>query len=78
MGENFFQISGKYRIALIVGDKAMQAPIAWTIGDVVLTFNGQPKKTKRAQRVTEPMPEIVHMFRVPGLVFRAFTIQDCE
>jgi len=63
--DSFNNLSGKYRIALIVGDKAMQAPIAWTIGDVVLTFNGQPKKTKRAQRVTEPMPEIVHMFRVP-------------
>lgn len=63
--DSFNYLSGKYRMALIVGDKAMQAPIAWTIGDIVLTFNGQPKKTKRQERNTEPQPEIVHMFRVP-------------
>jgi len=77
--DSFNNLSGKYRMALIVGDKAMQAPIAWTIGDVVLTFSGQPKKTKRQERLTEPRPEIVHMFRVPDkrppkVVSTAFTI----
>ena len=77
--DSFNNLSGKYRMALIVGDKAMQSPIAWTIGDIVLTFSGQPKKTKRQERLTEPQPEIVHMFRVPEkrppkVVSSAFTI----
>jgi len=76
--DSFNNLSGKYRIALIVGDKSMEAPIAWTIGDVVLTFSGQPKKTKRQERITEPRPEIEHMFRVPDkrppkVVSTAFT-----
>lgn len=76
--DSFNNLSGKYRMALIVGDKAMQVPIAWTIGDVVLTFSGQPKKTRRQQRITTPQAEIEHMFRVPDkrppkLVSTAFT-----
>jgi len=76
--DSFNNLSGKYRLSLIVGDKAMQAPIAWTVGDIVLTFSGAPKKTKRQERTTEPKPEIEHMFRVPDkrppkVVSTAFT-----
>jgi len=77
--DSFNNLSGKYRMTLIVGDKAMQVPIAWTLGDVALTFSGQPKKTKRQERITEPKPKIEHMFRIPEkrppkLVSTAFTI----
>jgi len=77
--DSFNNLSGKYRITLIIGDRAMQVPIAWTLGDVALTFSGEAKKTKRQQRITEPQPKIEHMFRVPEkrpskLVSTAFTI----
>jgi len=77
--DSFNNLSGKYRMALIVGDKAMQLPISWILGDVSLTFSGQPKKTKRQERITEPKPAIDHMFRIPEkrppkVVSSAFTI----
>lgn len=77
--DSFNHQSGKYRMSLIVGDKAMQLPISWTLGDVTLTFSGQPKTTKRQERITEPKPVIEHMFRVPEkrpakIVSSAFTI----
>jgi len=77
--DSFNNLSGKYRMTLIVGDKAMQVPIAWTLGDISLTFSGEPKKTRRQERITEPKPKIEHMFRIPEkrppkLVSTAFTI----
>jgi len=77
--DSFNYLSGKYRMTLIVGDKAMQVPISWILGDVSLTFSGQPKKTKRQERITEPKPVIDHMFRVPEkrppkIVSSAFTL----
>ena len=66
-------------MTLIVGDKAMQVPISWTLGDISLTFSGQTKKTKRQERITQPQPIIEHMFRVPEkrppkIVSTAFTV----
>jgi len=77
--DSFNNLSGKYRITLIVGDRAMQVPIAWTLGDIVLTFKGDRKPTKREARVTEARPTIEHQFRVPEkrpskLVSTAFTV----
>jgi len=77
--ESFNNLSGKYRMSLIIGDKAMQVPIAWTLGDVSLTFSGQSKKTKRQERIADPKPVIEHMFRVPEkrpakIVSTAFTV----
>jgi len=77
--DSFNNLSGKYRITLIVGDSTIQIPIAWTLGDVSLTFSGQPKKTRRDDRITEHKPIIEHMFRVPDkrppkVVSTAFTV----
>jgi oligosaccharyltransferase complex subunit delta (ribophorin II) len=81
--DSFNNLSGKYKMALIVGDKAMQIPISWTLGEISLTFSGQPKKTKRQERITEPKPVIDHMFRIPEkrppkIVSTAFTILVCS
>lgn len=77
--DSFNNLSGKYKMTLIVGDKAMQIPISWTLGDISLTFAGQPKTTKRQERITDPKPVIDHMFRVPEkrppkIVSSAFTL----
>lgn len=77
--DSFNNLSGRYKMSLIVGDNAMQIPIAWTLGDISLTFSGEAKKTKRQERITEPKPAIEHMFRIPEkrppkLVSTAFTI----
>lgn len=77
--DSFNYLSGKYGISLIIGDVAIQNPLAWSLGDVSITFSGQPKKSKREARITEPKPIIEHMFRIPDkrpskLVSTAFTV----
>lgn len=77
--DSFNNLSGRYKMSLIVGDNAMQIPISWSLGDIILTFAGETKTTKRQERITEPKPTIEHMFRIPEkrppkLVSTAFTI----
>jgi len=63
--DSFNNLSGKYKMSLIIGDATMQVPINWLIGELSLTFSGEPKKSKRQERITEARPVIEHMFRVP-------------
>lgn len=76
--DSFNNLSGKYKMSLIIGDASMQVPISWTLGDVTLSFTGESKTTKRQERITKPEPVIQHMFRVPEqrpakIVTTAFT-----
>ncbi|XP_065063674.1 dolichyl-diphosphooligosaccharide--protein glycosyltransferase subunit 2-like [Rhopilema esculentum] len=63
--DSFNNLSGKYKMDLIVGDKLVQIPIKWNVATVSLSFAEEPKKTKKQARTTEPLPVIEHMFRVP-------------
>jgi len=63
--DSFNYQSGKYKMALVVGDATMQVPISWTMGEVTLKFSGKPASTKRQERLIEPQPIIEHMFRIP-------------
>ncbi|XP_065651627.1 dolichyl-diphosphooligosaccharide--protein glycosyltransferase subunit 2 isoform X3 [Hydra vulgaris] len=77
--DSFNNLSGKYKMSLIVGDSTVQVPICWSMGEIVLNFAGQPKKSKRQERIVSPKPVIEHMFRVPetrppAVVSSAFTV----
>jgi len=77
--DSFGNLSGKYKMSLIVGDASMQVPISWNLGSVTLSFSGEPKKTKRQERLTKAQPIIEHLFRVPEkrppkVVSTAFTV----
>jgi len=77
--DSFNNLSGKYKMSLIVGDKAMEVPIVWVLGDVLLTFAGEAKISKRQERITEPMAIIEHLFRIPDkrppkVISTAFTV----
>jgi len=77
--DSFNNLSGKYKMAIVIGDASIQVPINWNIGVIALTFSGEPKKSKKDQRVTVPKPVIEHMFRVPEkrpskIVSTAFTV----
>jgi len=63
--DSFNHQSGKYKMALVVGDATMQVPISWNMGEVTLKFSGKPATNKRQERLTEPQPIIEHLFRVP-------------
>jgi len=77
--DSFNNLSGKYKMAIVIGDATIQVPINWNLGVIALTFSGEPKKSKKDQRVTVPKPVIEHMFRVPEkrpskIVSTAFTV----
>jgi len=63
--DSFNYQSGKYKMALIVGDATMQVPISWVMGEVTLKFSGKPSTSKRQERLTAPQPIIDHLFRIP-------------
>lgn len=63
--DSFNNLSGKYKMALVIGDATMQVPISWTLGDITLTFSGKATASKRQQRLAKPKPVIEHMFRIP-------------
>jgi oligosaccharyltransferase complex subunit delta (ribophorin II) len=63
--ESFNNLSGKYKMSLIIGDATIQVPVNWPIGVLSLTFSGEPKATKRSLVLSGPMPVIEHQFRVP-------------
>jgi len=63
--DSFNYQSGKYKMALVVGDATMQVPISWSLGEVTLKFTGTPASSKRQERLTKPQPNIDHMFRIP-------------
>jgi len=77
--DSFNNLSGKYKMAIVIGDATIQVPINWSVGSILLTFSGEPKKSKKEQRTTVPKPVIEHMFRIPEkrpskVVSTAFTV----
>jgi len=77
--DSFNNLSGKYKMAIVIGDATIQVPINWNLGSIVLTFSGESKQSKKEQRATVPKPVIEHVFRVPEkrpskIVSTAFTV----
>ncbi|XP_055531785.1 dolichyl-diphosphooligosaccharide--protein glycosyltransferase subunit 2 [Wyeomyia smithii] len=56
--------SGLYSIELIVGDALISNSFKWLVADVNIKFSGEAPKENAAQP-RQPLPEIVHQFRVP-------------
>ncbi|XP_026492688.1 dolichyl-diphosphooligosaccharide--protein glycosyltransferase subunit 2 [Vanessa tameamea] len=58
---------GAHELSVLLGDSAVAAPLAWTLGDLVLNFArdnavGEPVKTTKSP-YRGPLPEIAHEFR---------------
>lgn len=56
--------SGTYSVELIVGDALISNSFKWHVADVNIKFGGDVLK-ETANLVRQPLPEIIHQFRVP-------------
>ncbi|KAK2165199.1 hypothetical protein LSH36_53g01001 [Paralvinella palmiformis] len=62
--KDFGFLTGKYTIALIVGDVVIENPLLWNVADVYLTFPEGPTQPSYTGRYSKK-PEIEHMFAKP-------------
>jgi len=62
--KDFGHKSGKYSMALIVGDAVIENPLFWIVADVQLFFSDAPSEQGAVNRYSRK-PEIKHMFREP-------------
>lgn len=62
--QDFGHKSGVYSVELIVGDSLISNSFKWLVADVNLKFAGDITK-ETANSYRQPLPEIVHQFRVP-------------
>lgn len=58
--EDFNNVSGDYKIEVIVGDAVMTNPTVWEVGTVSINFT-RPANPKPVRHVA--LPEIQHEFR---------------
>ncbi|XP_055608052.1 dolichyl-diphosphooligosaccharide--protein glycosyltransferase subunit 2 [Uranotaenia lowii] len=56
--------SGAYSVEIIVGDALISNSFRWLVADVNIKFTGEAPK-ESANLVRQPLPEIIHQFRVP-------------
>jgi len=63
--DSFNNLSGNYKMSLIVGDSTVEVPIHWSMGVLSLKFKDSNQKQKDAASPLKPQPVIEHMFRVP-------------
>lgn len=62
--DSFNNLSGNYKMSLLVGDSTIEVPIHWAIGTVSLKFKDDTQDQNDAQSLS-PKPVIEHMFRIP-------------
>lgn len=65
--ESFNNLSGKYKMSVIIGDATVQVPVNWPVGELALTFSGEPIATKKSLTTIGPRPVIEHQFRIPEI-----------
>lgn len=61
----FANISGSYRVTIIIADANLLASTAWDLGEVSLTFPAVPATTTATASAYKALPVIEHKFRVP-------------
>jgi oligosaccharyltransferase complex subunit delta (ribophorin II) len=54
--------SGDFKVALLVGDANLDAPIAWDLGAITINFS---KEDTPSPIPGAPLPAISHVFRAP-------------
>ncbi|KAI1723438.1 oligosaccharyltransferase subunit ribophorin II domain-containing protein [Ditylenchus destructor] len=65
--KDFFGMSGKYAVRLILGDAAVSNPVDWTVAEITITVPAveTPPMPKSKEITYNKLPEIQHQFRQP-------------
>ncbi|KAF4529722.1 hypothetical protein B566_EDAN015351 [Ephemera danica] len=81
---DFLHLSGRYTLALLVGDAVLSNSFLWEVAEVSLSFasTGSVSSTTQSSDMYKPKSEIKHMFREPdkrppATVSSLFTVLVC-